>query len=130
MQESQPSVAVEVVSPYPAIRMIWQHRVDKADLGQAFKTITEMLDASETPLYIMVDLRANPNFPLTETISGALFGPFRHSMLAEWLVIGASSVARSIGGILSNATGRSNIHWFKTEAEALAYLENAANDVA
>ncbi|MGQ9910554.1 MAG: hypothetical protein ACUVS2_17135 [Candidatus Flexifilum sp.] len=102
--------------------MIWQREVDRADVTAAFRDLMARLDQATQSLYVIVDLRADPRFPLLETFRGALNGPFRHPMLAEWLVVGANSVARSIGSTLVSISGRDNIRWFTTVEEALVYL--------
>ncbi|MCC6565168.1 MAG: hypothetical protein IT298_05340, partial [Chloroflexi bacterium] len=72
---------------------------------------------------ILVDLRERPNFPLTDTLRGALDGVFQHHNLDKWLVVGSTSLAQTIGRTLSAITRRSNILWFKTYDEAIAYLK-------
>lgn len=119
------SLTVQII-PYEqdrrAVIMIWQREVIQTDVTVAFRDLVNRLDQSPEPLYVIVDLRADPRFPLMETFRGALNGPFRHPRLAEWLVVGANSVARSIGSALMSITGRANIHWFSTFEEALVHL--------
>lgn len=104
--------------------MIWEHTVEKEDVTHAFHDLIECLDAASTPQYVIVDLRADPRFPLIETFRAALNGPFRHPNLSEWLVVGANSVARSIGSALVSVSSRDNIRWFNTYEEALDYLSD------
>jgi hypothetical protein len=87
--------------------------------------MTDLLSASAVPLRVVVDVSSNPRFPLSETISGAFWGPFRNQMLTEWLVIGASGMAHTIGRTLIGLSRRDNIRWFETMNEALAYLDAA-----
>ncbi len=123
MAYSTRTVEVVPVAGYPALRMFWQHHIERADLQPAFQQITAALQQSTCPLYVIVDLSHDPQFPIVDTMMGALRGPFRHPQLAEWLVCGSNSSARMIGSLLTKATRRNNIRWFADEAEALAYLD-------
>jgi hypothetical protein len=120
-----PTVYVEEISGYNAVKMIWAHDVDRHDVTVAFKHLQTMVESSSTPLYVVLDLQNKPRMPLQETMSGALTGPYRHPMLAEWLVIGSSMVARSIERSLAAIAKRQNMRWFETEADAFAYLDSA-----
>lgn len=117
-----PSVRIVRLADHRGLMMIWEHAVEKDDVAHAFRDLVDCLDAAPTPMYIVVDLRADPRFPLIETFRAALNGPFRHPNLSEWLVVGANSVARSIGSTLVSVSNRDNIHWFNTLEEALDYL--------
>jgi len=119
---TNPSVRIVRLEDQRVVAMIWEHTVDQDDVARAFRDLMECLDAAPTPMYVIVDLRADPHFPLIETFRGALNGPFRHPMLSEWLVVGANSVARSIGGALVAVSNRENIRWFHTYEQALDYL--------
>lgn len=126
MAESISSVEVTCLDEYPALKMSWQHKVNKSDLSPAFQKITQCLHQSNQPLYIIVDLSEDPQFPIVDTMMGALRGPFRHPRLAEWLVVGSNRAGKTIGDLLIKTTQRNNIRWFDSEAEALAYLESLA----
>lgn len=118
------TVNVKVMEGQNALLMTWQRDVDKDDVRSAYHEMMEHLNMTSKPMYIIVDIQSNPRFPLAETISGAFWGPFRHKMLAEWLVVGSSSLARNIGRTLTGITLRDNIRWFGTMEEAVAYLES------
>lgn len=100
----------------------WAQAVHSEDVQTAFRELNSLLDTAESPLYVFVDLRERPNFPLADTLRGALEGPFRHPMLKEWLVIGSNPMAHTIGRILTSITRRNNIKWFNTEEKAIEYL--------
>ena len=93
-----------------------------ADVTDAFKDINHLLNISSEPLFVIVDIRSNPNFPLSATLNGALFGPYRNPVLREWLIIGSNPLAHMIERILSEVTGRKNVRWFTTDADANAYV--------
>ncbi len=116
------TVTVTPVEGHPALLMQWTSAPEKRDVRDAFKTMTEMLDASAVSLRVIVDVSSNPRFPLSETISGAFWGPFRNPKLAEWLVIGASMTSHTIGRTLTSLSRRDNICWFETMDEAMRYL--------
>jgi hypothetical protein len=91
--------------------------------------LNTILNEAPEPIYVFVDLRERPNFPLADTLRGALDGPFRNPNLKEWLVIGSSAMAHTIGRMLSAMTRRHNIKWFDSEEEAVAYLKASHGQV-
>jgi hypothetical protein len=119
------TVVVLPVTGHHALRMLWQHEPDRIDVREAFGHLSRFLDDAAVPLRIIVDITADPRFPLAETISGALWGPFRSKMLLEWLVVGSSNMAHGIGRTLSAVTNRQNIRWFSTMDEVMSYLAEA-----
>ncbi len=123
-----PTVYIESVEGYPAMVMRWEHAIHSRDVSVAFRDINERLDAADEPMYVLVDLLENPQFPLLDTIAGALWGPFRHPTLNEWLVIGTNTLARVIARSLSNATRRNNIRWFSSYEEVYAYMDKMRLD--
>ncbi len=116
-------VTVTPIEGQPAFLMTWPHIVDKESIRSAFRDIMDGLDTTDKPLYVVVDLRNNPDFPMTETIQGAYWGPFRHYRLAEWLVVSTNVLGRMIGHTLATITRRNNIKWFETMEEAMLYLQ-------
>jgi hypothetical protein len=100
--------------------------IERESIKEAFRTLVTALDNTDAPLYILVDLHANPDFPMTETIQGAYFGPFRHLYLAEWLVVNSNILGRMIGNTLASITRRDNIRWFDTTEEAIGHLQKVA----
>ncbi|MBK8134904.1 MAG: hypothetical protein KA401_03890 [Anaerolineae bacterium] len=111
----------------PAAVLWWAHDVQRADVMPAFRHLDTLISMSATPLYVLVDLREKPTFPLTDTLRGALDGPFRNPNLAEWLVVGSTPLAQTIGRTLSAITRRNNIRWFKTLEAAMEFLSAAAH---
>lgn len=124
METPSKTVHVEDFGEFPAVKMTWQREVNYPDLSDAFRKIEEKLNNSVQPLYVVVDITRNPNFPLNTTVAEAAAGPYRNPKLVEWLVIGSNLGARMIERLLSSITGRHNVRWFKSEAEVTAYLQN------
>ncbi len=123
---SEPStVTIEHIEQRNCICMKWDRHVNALDVDTAFSEITKILYQSPIPMYVIVDLRRDPNFPIGVTLKGAFFGPYRDSKLEEWLIISSNPAARVIERTLASVTGRHNVHWFDTEDEAMAYLESA-----
>ena len=121
---TQTTVSVEVVDGLNNILMMtWQQKVNPADVRRAFETIQAALDAASEEMCVVVDLRSNPVFPLTETMMSAL-RPYQHDYMAEWLIIGGNRGAKAIEGFLSRITGRKNVLWFETEDEAFAHCSH------
>jgi hypothetical protein len=114
----------------PAATLWWAHAVRREDVAEAFRDLNNILNAVSEPIYVFVDLRERPNFPLADTLRGALDGPFKHPMLKEWLVIGSSPTAHTIGRILSSIARRNNIKWFNTQDEATDYLQSMVSHLA
>ncbi len=116
-----PTVSVEKIDgKKDVLLMTWQQKVNPADVRRAFQTIQAILDSSSHEMCVVVDLRQNPAFPLTETMISAI-RPYQHHQLSEWLIIGVNRGAKAVESFLSKLTGRNNVLWFDTEAEALAY---------
>lgn len=111
------------VTPYDASRallMTWPHIIDKGSITTAFRVIMSALSNTSTPIPVIVDLRADPKFLMSETIMGA-YKSFNHPMLGAWLVVGANPRARMIGQALVTMTQRDNIKWFDTMEEMETY---------
>jgi hypothetical protein len=121
---SEPTVKVEPLDGSSAYRMTWLHQIDPRDVHTAFAELNKALKNATTPIDVIVDLQANPRFPLATTLMECLNGPFRHARLGEWIVISANHEVRTIGRTLSAIARRSNIRWFTTEADALSYLNS------
>jgi len=103
-----------------ALLMSWPPIIDKESITSAFHTIMSTLDNTTMPIAVVVDLRADPKFLMSETIMGA-YKPFNHPMLGAWLVVGANPRARMIGQALVTMTQRDNIKWFDTMEEMETY---------
>ena len=113
-----------------SIKMTWASRVNDNDVKQSFKEIDKILSAAAHPMFVVVDITSNPNFPITATLTGALFGPHRNPKLREWLIIGSNTAAHFIERTLSGATGRIIVRWFETEAQVSAYIQQVRDNVA
>jgi hypothetical protein len=103
--------------------MKWEWQANPVDIKRAYRVISETLDVATSPIYVIVDLRKNVRMPLKETVSGAMFGPYSHSKLAAWLVIGGHQIARVVANSLSQVTGKNKVEWFETEEDVYARLK-------
>lgn len=103
--------------------MTWDALPDLSDVQPAFAVINAKLAATNAAIYVIVDIRSQPNFPVTQTISEAL-APYRHENLAAWLVVGTNTLARSISFVLSRLTRRQNVLWFKEMEAALQHIKD------
>lgn len=119
MQSPLP-VTVNWLDSSDALLMKWPHIIDKGSITRAFRTILAALAEAGDPIPVIVDLTANPQFLMTETITGA-YQSFDHPRLGAWLVVGANARAKMIGQALVTMTQRNNIHWFDTMEEMEAY---------
>lgn len=118
------TVCVELYEPY-IIKMSWSSKVSDGDVRNSFKEINNLLTVAEHPMFVVVDITADPNFPIAATLTGALFGPYRNPNLREWLIIGSNTAAHFIERTLSGATGRVIVRWFETQADVDAYVEQS-----
>lgn len=123
------TVSVEQYNQH-AVRMTWSSKVTDADVKNSFKDINDLLTAADHPLFVIVDILADPKFPIAATLTGALFGPYRNPNLREWLIIGSNNTARFIERTLSSTTGRVIVRWFSDTSEADAYISKMSQDVA
>lgn len=119
---TEPTIRVTRVENAPALKMLWSCNIHPPDVGPAFQDINYRLNEASKPLFVMVDIGCNPNFPIFETVIHAATGPFRNPKLREWLIIGENVGAKRIENLLTRMTGSSNVRWFDDEAEAMAYI--------
>lgn len=119
---SSASVTLEQHHDAAYLLVTWTGIVDGQAINTSFRAMQTYLDAAASPLPIVLDLSGCQRFSAPDALRGALFGPFRHPMLDEWLVIGADSLARNIGRVLSNVTRIHNIRWFFTHEQAYTFL--------
>jgi hypothetical protein len=119
--ESNSTVSINLIEGNDSLRMTWKRDVVEGDVKSAFQKIVTILDKSEKPIFVMVDLRQNPQFPLRTTIIEAMKA-YKHPMLTAWLIVGTNSMAKIIEATLSSLTRRKNVYWFVTEQDALAYM--------
>ncbi len=109
-----------------AVKMVWMKYPSREDVSLAFKQVSTLLTESPQPMYVIVDIRCDPRFPVTATLTGALFGPQSNKNLRGWLVVGTSVTARFIDRTLSGATGRSLVNWFDDDIQVEAYLSQTS----
>jgi TctA family transporter len=123
------TVSVQQLNTY-IVKMSWSNKVNDQDVRNSFKEINSLLSVSAQPMFVLVDITADPNFPIAATLTGALFGPYRNPNLREWLIVGSNKAAHFIERTLSGATGRTIVRWFDTEADAAAYVAESQELVA
>lgn len=126
----QPTVYIENTIWPNVVKMIWQHDVNEADVLPAFYALTQRLNRTVEPLYVVMDLQARPKFPMAETITGAMSGPFGHPKLAYWLMIGTSRPARIIENVLTQVTRHRNTAWFNSLEEVHEFLQTKGVETA
>jgi hypothetical protein len=120
------NIIFENFQQYPALKMTWCNEIKDADVIYSFGEINNTLAKTDQPIFMIVDLTANPTYPLLTTVHEAL-PAYRNNMVREWLVIGNNWMARTIEGTLAKMTGKKNVRWFKTEADIFAYLNKVSN---
>lgn len=113
-----------------AIKMVWAHEVRADDVRPAFEQVVDLLNAASEPLAVLVDITSEPNFPLVETMTQALIGPYQHANLTEWLIVGITTQAHIIEEFLTKVTARENVRWFETESAALHHLDEMTRSEA
>jgi hypothetical protein len=124
---NETTIKVTLLEDEHAIYFQWDHLVLREDVRPAFEQIDRLLDASPDPIYVVVDISSNPQFPLTETVNAAIQGPARHPKLKGWLVVGKSNMARIIGRSINAMTGKRNIQWFESYADALIFVRHSGS---
>lgn len=118
------TVCVELNEPH-IIKMLWSSKVNDGDVRSSFKEINNLLTVADHPMFVVVDITADPNFPIAATLTGALFGPYRNANLREWLIIGSNSAAHFIERTLSGATGRVIVRWFENASDVDTYVAHS-----
>lgn len=104
------------------VRMVWAQQVNEADVLPMFMDLSRRLNASPRPMIVIVDLSNKPQMPLTETLTGAMSGPFGHPNLGYWVMIGSTRVARIVENVLTKVLRNRNTIWFDTNEEAFAFI--------
>ncbi len=102
--------------------MTWAQVVTTDDVRDGFRAIMAALNASQQPLFVVVDIRSNPRFPVTITIAEAI-DPYRHEHLEAWLIVGQNFLAQSIERVLATMAKRKNVYWFDTLEDAVQYIK-------
>ncbi|MEQ9030774.1 MAG: hypothetical protein RLP44_18820, partial [Aggregatilineales bacterium] len=95
---------------------------------RAYESLTDKIQSTDAPIYVIVDIRADPAFPLQVTINNSL-RISRQQNFNQWLVVGSNRSARMISSVL-NSMGTAKILWFDTVDDALdsvAYAESVEN---
>ena len=125
--EQNPTIRIENIEGYSAVKMVWERDVTAGDVQRAFQEIRAMLAGSDQPLTVMVDLSCGPTLPVRNTLAAAR--PFfRHPQVQVWLIVGSNWSAKTLESTLAWVTGQRNVLWFASESEAHAYLvKNPAN---
>ena len=119
----QGGITMETIANLPAIKLVWRANVTGNEVHSIFSRLQTQLSEAEVPHYVILDLSANPQFPLKETTAAALFGPYRHPKAIEWLLIGDSEYWQFIEHTLAIATNERKIRWFETVEEAADYIQ-------
>lgn len=115
------TVRVEPIAPEGTLKMTWERVIDARDIDPAFRAILRHAAERRAPFYVVVDIQADPRFPLMETMTHAL----RIQRLPElhgWLVVGQNSMARQIAHFLTKVSRQEKIRWFATMDEVQAFL--------
>lgn len=114
------TVSIETITPH-LLLMGWGHQPKPNDINQAFNQIIHILNDVEMSVDIIVDIRANPHFPMHLTVQRA-FATNQHPMMGDWLVVGQSPTAKIISRLITTLN-RDNIHWFDTLDAVYARLK-------
>lgn len=123
-----PTVYLENTEFPFVVRMVWEQQVNEADVLPMFTMLTRQLNASPRPMTVIVDLSNKPQMPLTETLTGAMSGPFGHPNLGYWIMIGSTRVARIVENVLKKVLRQHNTIWFDTHEEAYAFIREKAQE--
>ena len=115
------TVRITPIDDHNALLMEWDVRPNPADVRAAFEDIRTAMNQYDHPIYVVVDLPDNVQFPVSDTVLGAL-PVYRDEQLEAWLVINPGGLAKSIARTLNYITRRKNVYWFDTYAEAMRYL--------
>jgi hypothetical protein len=117
------SVTVEYSDEFKALWMSWGKGATGRDVQNAYREISAYLETQDEQICIVVDLRQNIYMPVRETVSGALFGPYKHPKVGAWLVMGGNSFAQHVAIMLQGVTKQNMVVWCNDEAEVFKYLE-------
>lgn len=118
-----PKIIVSPLDDLPAIALLMTGKVNGFDLQEALIDVLIRLEHTQQPLYIIFNMNsASHEVPLSEFVREALRGPYKHPMLAEWLMIGGSMSMSMAMITLTKITQRENYRWFDSHEEALAYI--------
>ena len=117
-------LTMEIHPQLSAIKLVWDSAITEQGVREGFSRVQAQLSESEAPQYIIMDVSTNPQFPLKETTAAALFGPYRHPMLREWLIVGECKQWHFVEQMLYRATNERKMRWFDTLDTAETYIRN------
>lgn len=118
------TITVQPLSAHPHhVLMTWEQHILINDVREAFRSILQMLNEADHPVFVVVDIRSNPRFPVTQTIAEAI-EPYRHERAIGWLIVGHNLLARSIERVLAAITQRHVVTWFADLESAINHIEN------
>lgn len=118
------SITVEPVEGYSALKMTWPVHPTEEHVRVAFEQIVAYLNAAQQTVHVIVDLRSDPNIPVTYTFHHVVQGPFNHDRMGNWLVIGKNPRAELVSRLMNVIRRRDNILWFDTEDQAMDKLRS------
>ena len=122
MTPATPTVQVERVPAYNALKLIWRVPVHRADAALAAEALLQDLEEIEGVFFLLVELAGDALIPTGVKISDVLREVCRHPRLAGILIYGQDSSARIISRRLTLLTAQVFIRAFSSEAEALSFL--------
>lgn len=106
---SLPSVHIKHYSAN-VLLMHWTATPHERDIETAFHQILDNLDSNAQITHVIVDITANPQFPLDQTIHHALT-VHEHPCFGKWFVLGHTKMAQLIRNALVLLTHKDNIVW-------------------
>ena len=117
-----PSVRVESIPEYNALKMTWRAPVKKAEIALALEDLMAALEKADQPAYVLVTLKGDSHIPFGLAVSETLRDSCCHPMVVEMLVCGEAASAKTISRRLTLLTGHSIVRNFPTECDAMTYL--------
>jgi hypothetical protein len=123
MTPATPTVQVERVPEFNALKLIWRVPVHRADAALAAEALLQDLEEIEGEFFLLVELAGDALIPTSVKISDVLREVCRHPQLAGILIYGQDSSARIISRRLTLLTTQVFIRAFSSEYDALSFLE-------
>lgn len=128
MASATPTVQVEMLPAYNAIKMTWFSPANKDEASAALRAGINALDNAHQPMILIVELAGDTQIPPGLKVSETLLTFCKHPMLAELLMYGTNTPVRAISRRLTLLTGGGNVHSFETEAAVWHYMQQTASD--
>ena len=122
MTSLTPTVRVERLPHYNALKMTWDSPVNKGEIALLAQKLIQALEQMKQPAYVLVTLRGEAQYPFALAVSETLRDACQHPMLAEVLICGDAAAAGTISRRLTLLLGQCVARNFSTEYEALRYL--------